>query len=209
MRIGILFFALIVILALIIGIFFITKNIKLINGSKIDKDDFVDEEIFEENFDESSSEGNIFKRIFGGGGGGTGGEGVSGGATGAADSSGSTSGCATQQISYSAANFNANSVCNNQDENGFCIDKTVTCSITINNLDGEIGGIFEISFRFFEQGNSGNILFLTSSELFLEPGEQHTFEGIFNVQSQGEQGDANKDLTCFYNTINIPRKEVC
>jgi len=203
MRIGILFFALIVILALIIGIFFITKNIKLINGSKMDEDDFVDEE----NFDESSSEGNIFKRIFGGGGGGTGGGGSAIG--GVAGSSGSTSGCATQQISYSAANFNANSVCNNQDENGFCIDKTVTCSITINNLDGEIGGIFEISFKFFEQGNSGNILFSTSSELFLEPGEQHTFEGIFNVQSQGEQGDANKDLTCFYNTINIPRKEVC
>ena len=205
MRIGILFFALIVILALIIGIFFITKNIKLINGSKVDGDDFVDEE----NFGESSSEGNIFKRIFGGGGGGggTGGEGSAVG--GVAGSSGSTSGCATQQISYSAANFNANSVCNNQDENGFCIDKTVTCSITINNLDGEIGGIFEISFKFFEQGNSGNILFLASSESFLEPGEQHTFEGIFNVQSQGEQGDANKDLTCFYNTINIPRKEVC
>ncbi|MCH7568374.1 MAG: hypothetical protein IIA87_03045 [Nanoarchaeota archaeon] len=120
----------------------------------------------------------------------------------------SSSKCEILKISYSASNFNAESVCN-QYENGICIDKTVTCSITITNLDDEIGGIFKLAFRFFERENEENIIHSTFSESFLEPGSQQTFEGTFNVQSQGENGNANKDLTCFYRILSIPQKEIC
>jgi len=134
--------------------------------------------------------------------------GSSGSAQGGSASASSGDGCSSQQISFSASNFYENSVCNEQDSNGFCIDRTITCLVSIANLDDEVGGNFGLSFRFFEE-ESNNLFYSVFSEVYLDPYEFNVFEEFFNVQSQGQEGDANKDITCFYFIENVPKKEIC
>jgi len=43
----------------------------------------------------------------------------------------------------------------------------------------------------------------------LAPRADKIFETSFNIISEGEDGDANKELSCSYDTLEIPRKEVC
>jgi len=117
-------------------------------------------------------------------------------------------GCEDFQISYSAEDFAKTSNCN-QNSSGFCTDRTVNCSVDIRNFDNEVSGTFGIDFVFFELGFESNILDETSSSFNINAGENNLFEGITNFVSQGEDGIANKDLSCSYVTIEIPRKEIC
>lgn len=119
------------------------------------------------------------------------------------------SNCRMQQISYSLINFNETSNCN-QYEGEICIDKTITCSIEIHNRDDEVRGIFELELLFVEEGgNRENPIERKTSEFFLEPLNYWIFEDSIDLQSSGEDGFANKEIDCFYNTLEVPEKEVC
>ena len=176
------------------------KNLENIDNLEGDGLDYEDES------NEKSSAGGGS----GSGGGGGGGNGGAGGASASgATSSSSASNCIENQIPFSTTGFDVNSVCNSQNQNGFCIDKTVTCSILITNLDNGFGGVFKVEFKFFAEEDNSNILYSTLSEFNLEAGEQHNFLEFYNVQSEGQDGIANKELTCFYATVSIPKKQVC
>jgi hypothetical protein len=92
-----------------------------------------------------------------------------------------------EQISYSIRNFEQTSLCNEyQAEN--CIDKSSSCSLTAENLDNQVTGIFEIKFTFFN--NLNDELFSESISYSISPGNNQTFKSNFNIQGQ----EANQDV---------------
>lgn len=131
------------------------------------------------------------------------------------DSSGSSgsqseSTCSTKQISYSMENLNKISICN-LNQSDICLDKTISCSIDIHNLDIETNGNFKMELIFLEKGKNKEIdgFDIKTSQLFVESLEYETFTDSTNIQSTGIDGLANKEISCFYNTIEVPVKEVC
>ena len=112
------------------------------------------------------------------------GSGSSSGGSGGSSSSSETSStqeCFFQQISYALKNF----------KQEFHPDSTI-CSLEVYNLDYETSGDFKI--RFILEGQEQ----ITSG--FLNPRTNKTFEASFNFQSES---------SCSYNTILIPKKQIC
>ncbi len=135
--------------------------------------------------------------------------GSSGGSGGSSGGGSSSQNCIFKQISYSMINLNKTFVCN-QFQGSICVDKTVTCSIVVENLDNEVNGFFDIKLIFLEEGKNQEYAFDSkTSRFFLNFGENHFFEDFTNIQSSGINGSANKNINCFFNTLEIPKKQVC
>ena len=98
--------------------------------------------------------------------------------------------------------------CNNYEEN-ICVDKTSYCAIEVKNLDGETTGTFTIRFTHFEIQNQNNIIETEDVSFTLSPGEIKLFESEINIQSSGEDGNANKDISCTFSSEEIPTKMIC
>lgn len=126
------------------------------------------------------------------------------------DSGGSSdSGCLIRQISYSMINPNRTMICNEY-QGETCINKTIDCSTEIHNRNSEVAGIFELKLIFLEEGeNKENAIDTKISSFTLEPMNYEIFEEVISVQSIGEEGIANKNINCFFNTLQVPTKEVC
>lgn len=122
---------------------------------------------------------------------------------------GSELGCITKQISYSMINLSKKSTCN-QYQDDICIDKTTECSIEVHNRDNEIAGFFEIELIFTEEGGNKEIpLDSKTSRFFLKPMTYNVFKDSINIQSTEQDGPANKDITCLFNTLEVPKEKVC
>ena len=104
-----------------------------------------------------------------------------------------------QQISYSIRNFEQNSFCN-QYQGTDCIDKTSDCSLTAENLDNQVTGIFEIKFIFSNPLKQE--LFSDTISHSISPRNNQTFTSSSNIQGQ----DANQVINCAYTTLKIPEK---
>lgn len=142
-----------------------------------------------------------------GGGGGAGGSGA--GSSGQGIGSGTQGGgnCTNIPYSYALKDLNVISVCNNL-QNDVCIDKKVDCSIKVSNLDSN-GGVFAINFVFFERGGDGTPLYSVFKESFVGSLSNVVLEGSFSVQSEGESGNANKNIDCWALTDKTPVNSVC
>jgi len=113
-------------------------------------------------------------------------------------------GCTDEEISYSITKISENTS-ENEFIGNICVSKTIECSLTIENLDESKTGDFEIEFILI---NNNKI----DSETIRQPiesKEEKSFKKTFNVQSQGQEGYANQELSCSYNLISIPTKKVC
>jgi len=204
-----IFLILILILILSGGVFFIQMgNEKNTEKTDINKESLGENEKSDLNQEDSNEESTTkegassVKNPESGGG--------SGGNVGGGTETSSEIICTEKQISYSMENLNKTSVCNaNQD--GICTDKTVSCSVEIHNLDNDVGGIFKLELIFLKEG--GNKLTdgfdITPLELSVNPKQSQIFSHSTNIQSTGTNGTANKEINCFYNTLEVPRKEVC
>ncbi len=138
----------------------------------------------------------------GGGGGGSGGGGNDGGNNGNGD-------CYYSQISYSIQNFKSEDLCV-KDNNDFCLDKLVSCSLEVQNLDLLYGGDFGIRMFVVRVGEGiENSIMQGYKEIYIEPKSQALFDFEFLIQSYGNDGDANLDLECIYSTEKIPKREYC
>jgi hypothetical protein len=139
---------------------------------------------------------------------------VSSGGSGSDGSSGSGSGgdlkgCDIQEISYLMGGFITQETCN-LFQNGVCVEKTLVCSTVVQNLDDNTLGNFIIDVIAVEQGFANqDPIFSSIVTHSIDSGEQEIFQNIFKIQSQGENGNANKDLTCSYEPIEVPLEEVC
>lgn len=130
--------------------------------------------------------------------------------------------CETEELAYSIDNFvRSYNTCNEYEDicikyflgictekKTFCVDKSVSCSLNLRNLDNEEQGSWTIKFLFFEEGTSKDI---DSDEIsvFLYPQTSKTITGRTRIESEGEEGDANKEITCNYHRINLPTKKIC
>jgi len=130
------------------------------------------------------------------------GSGSSGGGAGGGDTGGSGVTCTEQQISYVLKNFVKNGFCNSFVD-GACVNKRIDCSLEAHNLDGEIGGTFNLKFTFF--GEAGNEFGFVMKDIYLEPGANGGVNAIFDIQGES----ANKGVDCVYSVEGIPTKTVC
>jgi len=132
-----------------------------------------------------------------------------GGSSGGKGSESSQQTCSYNQISYSLIEPNKTTVCNEYQDN-FCINKTITCYVKVNNRDQDVNGNFEIELIFLEKRKMQNDSFNPiTSRFYLEALGKHTFGGSATINSTGEDGLANQDINCFYNTIKVPEKKNC
>src|SRR3989344_199710 len=138
----------------------------------------------------------------GGGGGGVGGAGSG------SESTNSESECEETQISYSLQNFLKNTTCISFDGLD-CIEKTSFCSLLVTNLDENITGTFSINFEHYELGNQSNIIQNDLQTFALSPDQGETFTSSIMIQSRGENGNANKEITCTFSSEEIPAKILC
>ena len=130
--------------------------------------------------------------------------------------------CENKEIPYSIDNFVLNyNNCNEKKKDcktGFmgipydcieyCIDRSMSCSLDLRNLDNEASGTWTIRFNFYER-STNNLIKANDVSDYLYPQTTKKFTGITNIKSSGVNGDANKQLTCFYDKVNIPTKQVC
>lgn len=162
--------------------------------------DSTSEEINNENIENFEESG------FSGGGSSTGGSVDDGGSGGSSDEEGTQDPC-IQEVSYSLENENSEVQCNSF-ENGFCVDKTIICSIEVKNRDPEIEGIFRISLKFIPE-ESSEALEIRVVEGTIPSLELILINETLNLNSQGEFGDANLPISCLYNTLEVPTKKIC
>lgn len=133
----------------------------------------------------------------------------SGGSSGGGSSSGSSSSnpeCVLKQINYALINPDKNLICNLEQEE-ICLNKTIECTITIENRDSSTTGIFGIQILFVEDGKSREEYFDSHfTEFSLGPSQENTITAVSNIQSSGKEGLANQEINCFYNTLEVPQK---
>lgn len=125
---------------------------------------------------------------------------------GTSDSSTSEEGCEMLQISYSLKNFASNQICL-EESGGVCVMRQINCTIDVYNLD-EISGEFELNLVVFEESNYNEIESLIISKNVMSEKHENLFWS-FNIESQGIEGNANKELGCSFETSSVPKKEVC
>jgi hypothetical protein len=131
--------------------------------------------------------------------------------------------CETKNLAYNVENFvmdyntcnEYQDICNKyilgicSDKTTFCVDKSVSCSLDLRNLDTEEQGSWTIRFSFYETGTTNLIIDSKDVIQFLYPQTTKTFTGISRIQSEGVDGDANKQITCSYIRETIPTKQIC
>ncbi len=137
------------------------------------------------------------------------GGGSSGGGDGGSsrDGENSLTGCVISRVSYSLENLKKTESCNSYDGE-ICIDKTITCSVEIYNLDLVSEGFFDLELFFVESWKSINeAIERRQKSLIILPSTFELFNETLNIQSSGADGIANKIINCFYDTLNNPIKE--
>lgn len=133
-----------------------------------------------------------------GGSGGGGSGSASGSSSGSEESSGSN--CPQQPLSYSLGDFESGSTCNSfQGET--CIEKIVTCSVSLKNLDNSVGGAFSIRFEL----TNPSIIASESDSKFVNPKETRLFQTSTLITGS----EANTEISCNTNPESIPTKNAC
>ena len=134
--------------------------------------------------------------------GGSSGGSVGGSETASGSSSTLPSGCQLIQLSYALKKFQKNVICVEYSEEA-CINKEVTCSVEVHNLDYATSGTFEIEFSFLNEAQE-----TLATETDSESIAQRTNKVLSATKTfQGE--NANQELECDFRTTAIPNKEVC
>jgi hypothetical protein len=130
--------------------------------------------------------------------------------------------CEDKNIAYSIDNFRIVAYnCNEEQDictkyilgicsskTTFCVDKTVSCSLDLRNLDNEERGTFTVKFSFIDQ-NSKNTIKTQNSAKLVYAQSTEDITGTGRIISEGVDGDANKQISCAYEPIDLPTKQVC
>mgnify|MGYP000305017590 CR=1 FL=1 len=85
-----------------------------------------------------------------------------------------------------------------------CINKTVNCSVAVQNLDFEMGGEFTVKFDFKESSTEDTIYSTTESNQ-IPPREKI----LFSKEQKFSFPESNKMINCQYSTQNAPQKYLC
>jgi len=190
---GVIFFAAIV---LTLGIFLFNSSNDTGGDSRISPGDLNDLEGDSEFGEELLPPSDISGTGGSSGGSGSGGSGgsSSGGGGSGGDTGGSTG--SQGQTSYSVSPIVVSSVCD-QFSGSTCVEKTTFCSVNVRNLNENIGKTFEVTIRFVDSINS-ETFYSDSSSSGIGPLSSEIFSQTYNIVSSGEEGIANKEITCVY-----------
>ena len=143
-------------------------------------------------------------QIIGGGKGASAAGGADGGVVSAGeDAESGAVGCEERQIAYALKNFYEEEICN-EFNGGICIRKKMICRVEVDNLDANTGGIFSIKFSFFADAD------LIDSKIvgdFVGVNEFKIFESILDLDDSN--GLANKDISCSFNSEEVPKEYGC
>ncbi len=127
--------------------------------------------------------------------------------------------CEDKKLGYSVTDFTlVSNTCNKKVEEctdytlGFCtskikycVDRTVTCSLKLNNLDMEVSGLWKVRMDFMKSGSS-NVADSDNSNLAVYPSDSnyYSFSGKITTKELYEQG-----YTCQYSVLSAATKPVC
>lgn len=146
---------------------------------------------------------NFFTNIFGGS------QSAGGSSSSSSSMSSSTTECRIEQTSYSIEDIISSFDCL-EENNSICTKKELNCSVEVNNLDGETSGTYDINFIFYEKGTlSNNSITNIIQSVYVTKGSKKRTQVSTILESFGEEGNANKDLLCTYETLSVPTKEIC
>ena len=94
------------------------------------------------------------------------------------------------------------------DEEYYCVDRSIACSLDLYNLDAEESGWWDINFNFIERETS-NLVREDTETLSLYPQSSGHIQGAVRIQSEGVDGDSNKNLNCRYSLPIRATKQIC
>ncbi len=95
------------------------------------------------------------------------------------------------------------------DKTKYCVDKSVSCSLDLRNLDSSNSGTWTVK-HLFSLTETNEDFKSTQTSIFIYPQSQERVINSVRIQSQGVEGDANKDIgSCFYQIVSIPTKQDC
>ncbi|MFH1803136.1 MAG: hypothetical protein ABH864_06855 [archaeon] len=109
----------------------------------------------------------------------------------------------TQVVAYSLLDFSEQETCNLY-QGETCIDKTLNCTVSVQNLDHSIGGDFTVRFEFEDYATGETILALTQTQ-HVEPRQISPFSRERNFQSP----EARKNIDCKFSTESAPSLVIC
>jgi hypothetical protein len=109
-------------------------------------------------------------------------------------------GCRNVSIAYLIGHFTKEETCNEY-IGETCADKTVKCSLQVQNLESSASGLFEIEFTLYEE----NLIDTSTDSHVLDPGVVEMFSSTFNLQ--GEK--ASSGVRCDFGIKTIPQVEIC
>jgi len=131
--------------------------------------------------------------------------------------------CNQENLAYKVENFVMNSnTCSDYDELcreenwlgicidkiTFCVDKTITCSLDLTNLDNEEQGTWAIQITFYDVNNRETVDTKEGSAS-LYPQSTRNLVYSSNIQSTNPEGNANKEISCSYTLTSLAKKTVC
>jgi len=115
----------------------------------------------------------------------------------------SSTNCYLTQIPYALKNLEVNQTCNSLNSEENCTDKTVTCSLEVQNLHATENGNFDINFNFVNADR--NVLSSKQTSSIVSADTTATFQ----IQDFFTTPNANKEITCTFNTIQVPQEKIC
>ncbi len=113
--------------------------------------------------------------------------------------------CVERKVSYSLANLEIKEICNQLIDN-ICTNKTAHCTLEVNNFNYEIEGTFSIEFEFKTKEESIDRKIVSDT---IAPRSFKILESEINIQSEGEDGNANKEIKCAFLSKEIPVENTC
>ncbi len=138
----------------------------------------------------------------------TGGSGGGAGAGGTGSSETPSNVSCDGQVAYSLEYLDVIETCN-QEVNGECLNKKVDCSLTVTNLDEQISGVFEIRFYFLEKGDRNDESFASVKVSDIIYAKSYNIFKANKLITESENGLANKTISCGFDTIRVPEKNIC
>jgi hypothetical protein len=109
----------------------------------------------------------------------------------------------SQILSYTLLDFSEQEICNTY-QGLDCIDKTLNCSVFVQNLDQELGGDFTVRFD-FEDKKTKEKIFSTTETQYLSPRQTSQFSRSQNFILP----NSNNSLQCKFSTENPPARYIC
>jgi hypothetical protein len=112
--------------------------------------------------------------------------------------------CEKLQISYSFTNIQSSSNCKTY-SGPICIEKSLFCSVLVNNLDSSTSGDFTISFLYYHSNNRENIVITDTQTTNISSKGSATLSSTTTILDE----NADKEIFCMVRSVTIPTKTDC